>query len=246
MNQNPPNWLTLLGPLLGPFISALGVIFAYERWIVENRVQSQRDRLEMNLDMERKEKEFLKKELDSATQDVDAAYKTISDTLNDIQEKHLNPEHVIKLARILGKLKKYGSRQEEIDDYRVAAKELISCSSPLIKKAVEVAIKNHRSSTQKLSPWRRQHIKQNFEGDITNYVNWIYECLFISGHPDNNPLNSYVLKPTLTSVDPYLAAIKYIKNEGDWSNLSIHQVTYLYGMFDELLARLPSEFRSQR
>lgn len=236
-----PSWLFYVGPL----IAGIGVALAYERWVVENRVHIQKTKLEAELSHERRQREHLEKQLADATQDVESAYQAIAETLNDINERDISSNDVVRLHRLLGKLKKWSSLDREISDYKVAARELKQSSASFFRKAIHQAIKDCKNQTpefQEFLPWKRQENVQNFHADVMNYVDWVYDCLYISGHPRNNPLNRFVEQPAISSVKPYIAAIAYIKEKGNWKKLNLEQARALRAMFDELLERLPKEF----
>jgi hypothetical protein len=98
---------------------------------------------------------------------------------------------------------------------------------------------------RKTLPWHKRTIKKNFEEDISSYLNWVYDCLYITGHPNNSPLSGYVESPAVKCPELYLKAVRYIKEDFDWSKseLTIKQVMFLRFMLDELLQRLPAEFK---
>ncbi len=241
-SSSVPSWLSYIGP----FVGGIGLALAYERWIVENRIQAQKEKLDAELAKEKQQKEWWEKQAKQAAQDADIAYQALEETLRDLSEQDLSSNDVVRLNRILGKLKRWSSLDQQLSDYKIAAGEL---KQPFIvslfAKASQRAIKDCKSKIPELQeflPWKRHEIIQKFYADIEGYVNWVYDCLYVSGHPMNNPLSRFVEGPALSSSEPYITAITYIKDQGDWSRLTIEQSRALRLMFDELLKRLPEEF----
>jgi len=236
-----PNWLSYVGP----FVGGIGLALTYERWIVENRVQAQQAMLEVKLTEERRARESWEKQATDACRDAQNAYETLEYLLGQIDEKDLSSGDVIKLGRVLGKLKKWADVEQRLNNYKIAAKELKQSSTLLVERAVKRAIKDYKGEIPELQrgfPWEQRQKIKKFHVDVAGYVNWVYDCLYVSGHPRNNPLSRFVQSPTFSLIGPYSTAIIYIKDQGDWSRLTLEQSRSLRSMFEELLKLLPPEF----
>ncbi|QQE64160.1 hypothetical protein GFS31_08390 [Leptolyngbya sp. BL0902] len=232
-------------PHITVFIAGATLALTYERWIVENRLSSQKDKLESELEHEKRDKEYWQRKANDAAKDVEIAYQALDETLKTINQQELSTNDIVRLNRILGKLKNWEGLNEELNDYKVAATELQRKLPYLSRIASKQAIKEYKKNSVTLPeilPWNREKKIQRFQRDITGYVNWIYDCMYFTGHPDNNPLSRFVEKPLLSSADPYVAAITYIRDQGGWERLTSNQVQYLKMFFDELLMQLPDEF----
>lgn len=244
MASTSPNWLAFASPIIG----AVGSLLVYQRWIVDHRIKSKDDlidSLRKDLETELRSKQKLEEKLRLAAEDTDKAYETLQEFLNDVREADLAASDVIPLRRIVANLQTLGSLQDELDDYRVAASRLKAVQSSITRKASQRAIRELKTSMQEFQymlPWQYQKRKKDFEADIFAYLDWVYDCLYVSGHPYNNPLQNFVPNPSIPSPSPYVIALRYVRDNGDWSTLSIDQASFLTRMLDELLRRLPDEF----
>lgn len=235
---------------VGPAFTLLGTVVAYDKWITNNRLSLKDDRiaeLKRNFEMAQKEKKQLESEINKATKDADAAYDALSETLSRLREQDLGAEDIVRLNRILHYIGGLGNWQSELNDYKIAAKALQNNKKNLVKEAVRHASKIHSSAISSLKtpfPWKNKKLKQRFEENVSAYLDWVYECLYVSGHPDNNPLTRFVKNPIFSVSAPYLIAIEYVKNNGDWNYLSIDQTRYLHGMLQELITKLQKELEA--
>ncbi|MGB3310365.1 MAG: hypothetical protein WBG32_07990, partial [Nodosilinea sp.] len=243
--------LTSLTQFAGPAISLFGVALLYQRWIVQNRIEDKDDTisgLRDELSDKNIEIEGLKKELDKISKDIDESRQSLFDFIDTIEESSLSREVSIKLRKILSRATALPEEtQKKLDDYRVAAEELNSLKSEAISASLEKVFHEHGNKIlgiKRILPWHTAKFKRDIEKDISLYLNWVYDCLYITGHPDNNPLDRYVESPVVKCPDLYLKAINYIKEDFNWSksNLTVKQVMLLGFMLDELLQRIPAEF----
>lgn len=247
MAPTSPSWLSFASPIIG----ASGALLVYQRWIVDHRIKNKDDlidSLRKDLETELRSKQNLEGKLRLAVEDTEKAYQTLEEFLGKVREADLAASDVLPLRRIIKNFQTLGSLQNELDDYKVAASRLRAVQSFLVKKASHRTIRNLKSSIsefQSIMPWQHKRYKRNFEADITSYLDWVYDCLYVSGHPHNNPLQRFVASPSIPSSVPYIVALRYIRDNGDWSTLSLDQAAFLVRMFDELLMKLPDEFSEE-
>lgn len=244
MASTSPSWLSFASPVIG----AVGSLLVYQRWIVDHRIKNKDDlidSLRQDLQTELRSKQNLEEKLKLAAGDTDKAYETLQEFLDNVREADLAASDVIPLRRIVANFQTLGSLQDELDDYRVAASRLKAVQSSITRKSSQRAARELKSSIQEFQavlPWQYQKRKKAFEADISAYLDWVYDCLYVSGHPYNNPLQNFVPNPSISSSTPYVIALRYVRDNGDWSTLSIDQASFLTRMLDELLLRLPDEF----
>ncbi|EKU96696.1 hypothetical protein Lepto7375DRAFT_0564 [Leptolyngbya sp. PCC 7375] len=243
MALNPP-WLSFASPIIG----AASALLVYHRWIVDHRIKIKDDMilaLERELGIEKRSNEGLKQQLDSATEETEKAYSTLDKFLEQIREQDISASDVLPVRRIMANFHKLNNSQRILNDYKAAAIRLRQEQPILVRKISQRTIREFKNSIpefREIIPWRQKQNKQRFEADIVGYLNWVYECLYITGHPDNNPISDYVPNPLLSSADPYRLTVRQIVETGDWSTLTLDQTSYLQGMVEELLIRLSDEF----
>jgi hypothetical protein len=244
MASNSSNWLLFASPI----ISAVGALLVYHRWIVDHRIKLKDDlidSLRKDLESESRSRQSLEEKIKLAVNDTDKAYSTLEEFFENIKEGDLAASDVILVRRVIDNFQRLGSLQNRLNNYKVAASKLKSQQPFLTKKASQNAIREFKPSVvefQDKIPWKSKDNKQKFEADISAYLDWVYDCLYVSGHPNNNPLHNFVTHPSISSFFPYEAAFRYVKDYGDWSTLTLEQSASLIRMIDELLDRLPNEF----
>jgi len=243
MAPNSPSWL----PFASPIISAAGSLLIYHRWIIDHRIKSKDDQIDYlnsQLSTEVRSRQEIENKWQSEVEEKIKLQDTLEEILQSIREGEVSAEDVLTVRRVISNLQKLGSLNDRLEANRVAASHLHEIQPPLVKEAASVTVRRFKDSIiefQSVLPWKHKQNTQKFKADITSYLDWVYDCLYV-GHPQNNPLYNFVRHPFVSSAEPYVEAIRHIQTNGNWDVLTVEQSTRLLDMFDELVERLPYEF----
>ena len=234
MSQSSSNWDILL-KVGAPFLAMAG---AYAVFVFKKHTDQMEYRIN-NLSYDKKElQQSLQKVEAEKEQAIDNFLKT-KNILENIRDRGLDsvtPEQIEAIKTMLGAYENFASSQAEMEDYRPGAKWLKHREEDWVQEACRAAIKEYPKLV--LRKTRKQ-----FHQEISSYLNWVYESLYIYGQP-SGALGTFVRKPIIKDPMPYVAAIRHVRDNRDRGELTLDESRHLENMLDELIRQINYEFRN--